>query len=82
MNQENTVNQTQELNQYRFREDYHFDNDYYDVRKSGAKVDQWFAKKGDIVFGKPFIDSKVKGYVALEGEKHGLVKSVDLELVN
>jgi hypothetical protein len=65
-----------------FKEDYHFDNDVYGARKLGAKVYQWWAKRGDIVLGKPFIDEVVKGYISLEGEKRGLVECSILELVS
>ena len=72
----------QELKKYMFKEDYHFDNDVYGARKLGAKVYQWWAKRGDIVLGKPFIDEVVKGYISLEGEKRGLVECSILELVS
>lgn len=71
----------EELKKYMFKEDYHFDNDVYGVRKLGAKVYQWWAKRGDVVIGKPFVDELVKGYISLEGEKRGLVESAILEEV-
>lgn len=69
------MNPINDVRRYRFIEDYHFDNDIYDMRKHGAEVLEWYAKKGDIVFGKPNDDATIKDCVSviISPSKDGLI---------
>lgn len=64
------------VKKYRFKKDYSFNNDIFGI----GLPPLWTAKKGDICFG--YIFNGEPEWIALQGEKNGIVNTEILEEFN